>query len=287
MQNQRTDLWLYAKYVSWARKNEWALETPIRHIQKFFHPHHRLLSRTAYFQEVMRLCNTSPKQRLSDYQHELLANRLLQRNYLGAIEQGKIPQKYARYEDRILLSEANVINFYALIREIEPSVVVETGTATGSMTSWILAALEANNKGQLISIDIPPTSGRLTMDMTVTKEEIGFLIPPEYHDRWTYIPGDAKVMLPKILAENVVDVFFHDSLHTRTHMLFEYNTARCLMKPNTVLMSDDILWNGAFFDFVRSHLLPSVSCISNPNIGLAINLFDQYELDIGTEIIHV
>jgi predicted O-methyltransferase YrrM len=192
--------------------------------------------------------------------------------------------KHRQYEDRFS-NEANIVNYYAIIREIEPNIVAETGTATGSMTSWVLAALEANENGQLISIDIPPVQGKLAMDLTINKDEIGFLIPREYHHRLEYICGDAKVMLPRVLADNPADVFIHDSLHTRTHMLFEYNVARCLMRPNTVILSDDILWNGAFFSFLKSHHLTGLGCISNPNLGLTVNAFDEYELKVGTDII--
>ena len=230
----------------------------------------------------------STKRSYSYYKNELLKDELLKRNYIKAVTLGKIPwkHKYKTYEDRFD-NEANVTNYYALIRELEPNIVVETGTASGSMTSWILSALDRNGKGQLVSIDMPPIKGRLTMDMSIPKEDIGFLIPSEYHQRWKYMIGDSKVLLPKVLLEKDVDVFAHDSLHSRSHMLFEYNVAHCLIKPGKIILSDDILCNTAWFHFLNSHALSGSSCISNPGIGFTVNEFDEYETEIGTDVIRI
>jgi hypothetical protein len=287
VQNQQKEIWSILWFIFLCRKHEWILKrSSLKRLQRFFLGNHKILSREAYYPEALRLLGLPQKRGLSEYRDELIKNELLRRTYVGAIEQGKTQRKYKLYEDRFS-SEANIVNYYALIRDLEPNLVVETGVAAGSMTSWVLAALEANGKGRLISIDIPSVEGQLTMDMTVGKGETGFLIPPEYHHRWDYVPGDAKVMLPKVLAENRADVFIHDSLHTRTHMLFEYNVARCLMRPNTVIMSDDILWNASYFSFLRVHRMAGLGCISNPNLGLTTNAFDDYELKVGTDIVHL
>jgi len=44
---------------------------------------------------------------------------------------------------------------YNLIRDTRPSIVVETGVASGVSTAYILQALEDNRKGKLYSIDLP------------------------------------------------------------------------------------------------------------------------------------
>lgn len=246
-----------AGFVSLCRRSEWLLESLPIYIQKCLLGNHRILSRKFYYHEVLKSVKATQRHDLSHYIGELRDNKLLRRNYLHAVEQSKIPNKHKLYDDRFS-NEANIVNYYALIREIKPNIICETGTASGSMTSWLLAALEANGKGKVISIDIPPIEGKLTMDRTIKGDEIRFLILLEYHHRWDYLAGDAKVLLPKVLADNEIDVFVHDSLHTRTHMLFKYNVARCLMKPGTVILSDDILWNNAFFSFIESHNMTGV-----------------------------
>ncbi len=114
-----------------------------------------------------------------------------------------------------------------------------------------------------------------------------FLLPKtdEYRSRWSYRLGDAKVLLPRILAEEDVDVFIHDSLHTATHMLFEYATARALMPEKTLLLSDDIGWNNSFDGFLAINGLTGYAPFSNPNVGLAVNLFNKFEHDAGIGIV--
>lgn len=68
------------------------------------------------------------------------------------------------------------------------------------------------------------------------------------------------------MIEQPVDVFVHDSLHTRPHRLFDCAVARCLMPEGTVIISDDILWNNAFDDFIPLNELSGYAPVSNPNI---------------------
>ena len=171
--------------------------------------------------------------------------------------------------------------YYAALREMRPSVVVETGTAAGSLTSFVAAALARNDHGRLVSIDIPPVAGRLTMDTTVAPPDIGYFIPEPYRERWTYVQGDAKRHLPRVLVEEAADVFIHDSLHTTTHMLFEYSVARALMRPGSLIVSDDILWNDAFNTFLRANGLFGYAPFSNPGTGVAVNRFDAFERESG------
>lgn len=233
----------------------------------------------------MRALEIRPKHDLDYYKEELLSDNTLQETYLTAVNNGLIPLKHKTYDARIRNNAANVVNYYAIMREARPEIVIETGTATGSMTSWILSAMQRNGRGRLLSIDIPPRAGTLTMDITLSERQVGLLIPAQYRSRWDYHKGDAKLLLPTLLAQNSVDVFIHDSLHTRTHMLFEYNVARALLKPNALIISDDILCNKSFFAFVSAHSLRSYGCISNPNLGLTINSFDEYESGIGTGVV--
>lgn len=91
---------------------------------------------------------------------------------------------------------AEVKVLYALIRALRPATVVEIGTNDGCSTMHILAALKANGKGKLISIDIEPSAGRL--------------VPDDLRDRLTLVTGDAlTVDLPKRF-----DFAFEDGEHS-------------------------------------------------------------------------
>jgi len=283
---QVKDIKLYCKFIRKCKKHRWVFNTPIKHLEKCFWRHHQTLRVKDYFKTVMSLVGIVPKRSFSYYYEELSADSLLRKAFLKAFCFDSPLDMEKAYERRFA-RENYVVNYYALVREMQPATVIETGTASGDLTSWVLTAMNKNNAGRLISIDIPPRKGRLTMTNTLTTDDVGILIPEEYRNRWEYHMGDAKKLLPRLLIENDVDIFIHDSLHTRTHMLFEYNCARALMRPGAVIISHDILWNSSFFNFTASHNLNSVSCIADPNLGLVINVFDSYEKEIGLGVVNI
>jgi predicted O-methyltransferase YrrM len=145
---------------------------------------------------------------------------------------------------------------FGLVRGLRPNVVVETGTANGVSTAYLLAALRRNGAGRLISIDLPFTSDAggalqsIVEGTAIDKDDAspvppgkdpGWVVPDEYRDRWELRLGDARELLPLALeAEGQIDIFFHDSLHTREHMLFEFETAWPFLAPGGVLVSDDV-----------------------------------------------
>lgn len=244
------------------------------------------LTRVSFIQEdqlhrtIVTAIKGSCSHTLEYYKNEVLQNDLLSKTYFTrAAEFGS--KKYSNWEDRVNRVIGGICIYYGIVRELKPQVIVETGTATGSMTSFLLAALHENKQGKLISIDLPPVEGKLTMDITVPRESVGLYIPEQYRDRWTYMPGDAKVLLPQVMVKENVDMFIHDSLHTTTHMAFEYAVARALMRENTLIASDDILWNRSFFDFLDTHDLQGYAPSTNPNIGVCINKFDEFEKNEG------
>jgi len=58
---------------------------------------------------------------------------------------------------------------YCIIRATKPEIIVETGVANGASSTFILSALEKNNKGKLFSIDLPSKD--------IQTKEIDWLIP--------------------------------------------------------------------------------------------------------------
>lgn len=283
---QVKDIRFYRKYINKCKKHPWIFNTPIKYIEKLFLRHHQTVTIGAYFNVVMSSIGVVPKHTLSFYCNELMSDTLLRETFLQCTNLNK-DIKFDKIYSIPFKRENYLVNYYALIREVKPKVIIETGTADGCSTSWILSAMHKNNQGLLLSIDIPPQKGKLTMNSSLSVDNVGYLIPHPYRNRWKYHAGDAKELLPKLLIENDVDIFIHDSLHTRTHMLFEYNCARALMRPNTIIISHDILWNKAFFSFTASHNLKGFSCISDPNLGLTINKFEPYEEKIGLSVVKI
>jgi len=280
---QVDDIELYCWFLRKCRKYPWVFDTPIRYLERLFWKNHRTLQRGRYYDTVMLRLGISPVHPLSYYRDELMADEFLKEAALQAMG----TDREDATGSNVLNRENYVTNYYALIRENRPKIVIETGTAEGRLTSWVLSAMYKNNHGKLLSIDIPPQEGKLTMTTSLAREKVGCFIPERYRDRWEYHTGDAKKLLPKLLLENEVDIFIHDSLHTRTHMLFEYNCARALMRPGTIIISHDILWNKAFFCFTASHNLLGLSSISDPNLGLVVNTFDRFEEEAGLGVVEV
>jgi hypothetical protein len=154
---------------------------------------------------------------------------------------------------------------YSLVRTIKPAVVLETGVFHGHYTACILKGIHDNYKyssieGKVISIDLPAYEG-ISESTSETDSvclpsgyEPGWAIPEYLRDRWQLHIGDSRDLLPKVLSdEKNISLFFHDSLHTYEHMIFEFETVFPHLEQDSYLMSHDIHWNRAFRHFVKKH----------------------------------
>ena len=151
---------------------------------------------------------------------------------------------------------------YGLCRALTPDVVIETGVAAGVSSAIILQALADNNKGKLLSIDKPnydavtfPKIGILGPAPTIIPVErrSGWAVPSYLRSRWTLRLGLSLELLPEVLREvGELDIFFHDSEHTYNNMIWEFKQAWGTLRPGGIIVSHDISWNDAFFDFCKS-----------------------------------
>src|SRR5206468_7861490 len=109
-----------------------------------------------------------------------------------------------------VLSEAAEI--YVVVRAIKPSVIVETGVASGLSSAHILRALAANGTGTLHSIDLPNVQQGSILPEGRTS---GWIVPDSLRGRWKLQIGDTRKLLPKLLGTlGNVDIFLHDSDHS-------------------------------------------------------------------------
>jgi hypothetical protein len=133
---------------------------------------------------------------------------------------------------------------YLVCRFMQPEIVVETGVAYGVTTTFILKALQLNDKGILHSVDLPP----LGRD---TDKFVGFLVPKELKDRWVLHRGASKRILPRLLPQlKEVDIFIHDSLHTYWNIKLELQLVTPYLSHFAVVIADDIQNNTAFQEWV-------------------------------------
>ncbi|MCX8109998.1 MAG: class I SAM-dependent methyltransferase [Syntrophorhabdaceae bacterium] len=149
---------------------------------------------------------------------------------------------------------------YVLVRMLKPEKAVETGTANGYSTSFILKAMERNKKGMLYSIDFPEIEGKEYSPDDFYREKggavvpknktSGWLVPDELRARLKLFTGRSQDVLPGLLSElGEIDLFFHDSEHTYMAMMEEFNIAWRHLKDRGILLAHDVNWNKAFTDF--------------------------------------
>jgi len=145
---------------------------------------------------------------------------------------------------------------FALVRLHNPATVVETGVGGGYGSAYILTAMEQNKFGRLYSVDsstyFDPQYFNLPKGM-----ECGGVVPKHLRHRWELSLGGAEHDLPLLLARlGTIDMFIHDSLHTRANMEFEYEIAWKHLSPGGVLISHDI-WK-PWIDFAHKVQRPYV-----------------------------
>jgi hypothetical protein len=131
-----------------------------------------------------------------------------------------------------------------LVRHLRPQKVVETGVGRGVLTQFVLHGLEANGRGRLWSIDLPPLNKNW-------QDQTAVAVPERLRGRWTYLRGSSKRVLPSLLDQlGEIDMFIHDSLHTETTMRFEFELAWSRLGRRGVLVADDIDASEAFKSLV-------------------------------------
>jgi predicted O-methyltransferase YrrM len=145
---------------------------------------------------------------------------------------------------------------YLGVRALRPRVVVETGPFNGASSTFLLHALEANGgEGRLLSFDLPDARDALGVPLPPGREP-AWLVPDELRHRLELVLGDTRRTLALRLEGETLDLFFHDSLHTTRHMLFEFRVAWRHLRHGGVLVSDDVFWNPAFWLFTKVHRVP-------------------------------
>jgi len=160
----------------------------------------------------------------------------------------KVKNLYGEDKSLSVTSLDESLVLYFSIRYLQPKIVVETGVSDGMSSLFILSALE-KMEGHLYSIDYP----KVGMPALYGKEP-GWLVNDQLRARWTLIYGKSKEKLPILLSQlKHVDIFLHDSEHSYSNMKFEFTLALEHMSPGSLLLSDDVSSNSAFYEAVAGH----------------------------------
>ena len=185
-----------------------------------------------------------PEANLSQVQSDNLS--LLQndvKKFLDSKKNLNFPSKELPYPLESGLDDTCCLLLYSLCKIIKPEKIVETGVANGKSTSYILQALNENNKGTLYSIDLVTRSWQ-------SVKMVGSMIPNRLKNRWKFVEGESsKKLEPLLRSIGSIDIFYHDSLHTYKNMMYEFRTSWPFIKKNGILISDDVSSNDALYDF--------------------------------------
>lgn len=142
---------------------------------------------------------------------------------------------------------------YLLVRALRPRRVVETGVRPGYSTAWLLAGLDANGTGELVSLGPGPTVGRASGVNDVT---VGQFVAPALRGRWTLVLGNTENRLEEVLAGTPIDLYFYDNGPDTSRARFELKSAWPALSERGVLLAHHVDANSAWTEFCRLQGLP-------------------------------
>lgn len=121
-----------------------------------------------------------------------------------------------------------------------PKTIIETGVAAGRSSNIVLAALNINQGGNLISFDIT--------------NRVGELISPELRKNWNLLVlpkiGRKREFRRQIGKISECGLFIHDSNHSFKWQVFEFESVLKRFPEVPYLMIDDI--DRELFDLIKS-----------------------------------
>jgi predicted O-methyltransferase YrrM len=147
------------------------------------------------------------------------------------------------------------IGLYAIVRATRPAVFVETGVLHGLTSAFMLEALARNDHGRLLSVDLPSyaetgPANADGYDATLPPgREPGWTVPGDLRDRWDLHLGASLDVLPRVLPADGIDAFLHDSEHTEATMWGELELAWDALRPDGLLICDNVGDTTAFARF--------------------------------------
>jgi len=174
------------------------------------------------------------------------------------------------------------ILIYVLVRHLRPAACLETGVYYGGNSAFLLAALDRNGAGQLVSIDLPDSAIVRDGDNTshprhplVGDSEFyeptlrpGFIVPDYLKGRWQLVEGDSLAEIPK--RRERFDLYLHDSDHSMEFLAAEIAAAWPRLASNAVIVVDDIDWSNAFFAFCVERRLSPLLLTDNGKDNLRV-----------------
>ncbi|MEV4120520.1 class I SAM-dependent methyltransferase [Micromonospora sp. NPDC049645] len=175
----------------------------------------------AWFVSVV--CDIPVKQ-VRAYLGEIESDDTLRQHLLAAIaasDRRRLADREIRYARRI--------GWYAIVRATRPAHIVETGVDKGLGSVVLAAALLRNaqegHPGRVTSLDINPEAGYLAR-VAPWSEVVDLVI------------GDSIASIGAL--DRPVDLFLHDSDHSRAHEKREFDAVEPKLAPGALLLTDNV-----------------------------------------------
>lgn len=153
--------------------------------------------------------------------------------YFMELEQNQALRKHieaglsAYGQDFVEIQYGRRLGWYALIRELKPGLVIETGVHQGVGACVISAALLKNISegfaGQYLGTDIDPNAGNLLSGAYGSVGEILY--------------GDSVESLRKV--DSKIDIFINDSDHDPEYEAIEYDTIAAKLSKKGIILGDN------------------------------------------------
>lgn len=123
---------------------------------------------------------------------------------------------------------------YALTRYLKPNIVLETGVGYGIVSNVVLQAMESNECGTLVSIDLPPILARSGLFT-------GLSVPEHLKKRWKMYFGSIRQQIPKVM-KNTSDIglFISDSANVYTLQRYEFEAVWDALSSGGVMVFNNI-----------------------------------------------
>ncbi|MFI6243374.1 O-methyltransferase [Micromonospora sp. NPDC050795] len=181
------------------------------------------LSRNHLAWFVSVVCDIPVKQ-VRAYLSEIESDDGLRQHLLAAIaasDRRGLADKEIRYARRI--------GWYAIVRATRPTHVVETGVDKGLgsvvLASALLRNAQEGHPGRVTSLDINPEAGYLAR-VAPWSEVVDLVI------------GDSIASIGAL--DRPVDLFLHDSDHSRAHEKREFDAVEPKLAPGAILLTDNV-----------------------------------------------
>ena len=137
-----------------------------------------------------------------------------------------------------------IVLIYNLLLNLKPKDIIEFGVANGWSTLAILKACEKNKYGNLTSIDMP-------YYFENAKLLIANLVEKKAYHNWKLLIGP-QVNFFNQFKNKKFDFCHYDSDKSYQGRMYAYSKIWDSLKKKSVLLSDDISDNMAFFHFCKN-----------------------------------